>query len=94
MDYSATELKGFVPAKMPTKYIIEMFMDRVAACKTYNGKKYTDADPYRYYMKGKEHIIMEEESKALLEKLLTMLKDQGEQETDRYIRTQILGKKK
>ena len=94
LDYSATELKGFVPVKMPTKYIIEMFMDRVAASKNYNGAQYTDADPLGYYMKGKEHIIMEKESKALIEKLLTMLKNKGEKETYRYIRVKILGKKR
>lgn len=94
MDYSATELKGFVPAKMPTKYIVEMFMDRVAACKNYNGTKYTDADPYQYYMNGREHIIMETESKALLERLLLMLKERGEKETYHYIRVRVLGKRR
>ncbi len=93
MDYSATGTKGFVPAKMPKRYIIEMFMDRVAACKNYNGKSYTQSDPYQYYQKGKEHIIMEKQSKALLEKLLMMLKDQGEDVTYAYIRTQILNKR-
>ena len=29
MDYSATGTKGFVPAKMPKRYIIEMFMDNI-----------------------------------------------------------------
>ena len=28
--------------KMPLKYVIEMFCDRVAASKTYNKEKYTD----------------------------------------------------
>ena len=94
MDYSATGTKGFVPAKMPTKYIVEMFMDRVAACKTYNGKAYSQADPYAYFEKGRDHIIMEEDSKALLEKLLLMLKEKGEDETCRYIRRRVLKNQK
>ncbi len=31
--------------KMPLKYVAEMFCDRIAACKVYQGDKYTDARP-------------------------------------------------
>lgn len=93
MDYSAVELKGFVPAKMPTKYIVEMFMDRVAASKIYNGKHFKPSFPYEYYKRGEQFIIMEDESKALLAKLLKMLAEQGEDKTYAYIKHQVLGKK-
>ena len=36
MDYSSHSGKGIIPAKMPEKYVIEMFIDRVAASKNYN----------------------------------------------------------
>ena len=92
MDYSAVELQGFVPAKMPTKYIVEMFMDRVAASKNYNGKRYQDSFPYEYYKRGEQFIIMEDKSKELLAKLLKMLAEQGEDVTFAYIRQEVLKK--
>ena len=40
IDYSIKEISGgMAPAPMPNKYIVEMLMDRIAACKVYNGKK-------------------------------------------------------
>ena len=35
--------------KMPKRYVAEMFCDRIAACRVYQGEKYTDASPYDYY---------------------------------------------
>lgn len=71
---------------MPTKYVIEMFCDRVAASKIYNGKAYKDSDPYEYFGrimgKNRMHPMTEE----LLKKLLVMLKEKGEKETFKYIR--------
>ena len=32
--------------KMPKKYVAEMFCDRIAACRVYQGDAYTDASPY------------------------------------------------
>lgn len=80
--------------RMPVRYVLEMFCDRVAACKNYNGSSYTDADAYDYFMRGKEHYIIHPESGELLERLLLMLKEKGEEETFRYIRMEILHKKK
>ena len=39
--------RGFEVAgmRMPVKYVLEMFMDRIAASKTYQKEKYTDASP-------------------------------------------------
>ncbi len=36
---------------MPEKYVVEMFCDRVAASKNYNGDKYTDSFPLEYYLR-------------------------------------------
>ena len=35
--------------KMPKKYVAEMFCDRIAACRVYQGDEYTDASPCDYY---------------------------------------------
>lgn len=93
-DYSTDPIKDIVPVRMPTKYVVEMFCDRMAACKTYHKENYTDADPYNYYMKSKDHYMIHPDTAKLLEKMLVMLKDYGEEKTFRYIRRNILRKKR
>ena len=44
--------------KMPKRYVAEMFCDRIAACRVYQGEKYTDASPYDYYQKSEDHILI------------------------------------
>lgn len=90
IDYSTTVLKGMAPAKMPTKYVIEMLMDRIAASKIYLKKQYTDSAPLAYYNKGKQFAMIHPESKELLEKLLVMLSEKGEKNTFAYIRKHVL----
>ena len=71
---------------MPLKYVIEMFCDRVAASKTYNGKAYTDADPYTYFLRIKGKHRLHPNTEELLNRLLEMLRDEGEDKTFAYIR--------
>ena len=79
--------------KMPVRYLTEMFCDRVAASKTYRGAAYTDRDPWDYYMKSRDHYLLHPETRAQLEQMLTILKDQGEDAAFRWIRENVLGKK-
>lgn len=93
IDYSTKEISGIMaPAPMPKKYIVEMLMDRIAACKVYNGDRYTDESPWEYYSQGKEKAPIHPETKVLLEKLLRMLAEEGEEATFAYIRKEVLGK--
>ena len=80
--------------EMPVKYVAEMLMDRIAASKVYRGSQYTDADPLEYFQAAKEPPIMHENTRALLLKLLTMLAEEGDEKTFRYVRTSLLGKKR
>lgn len=82
-DYKTKELK---PVKMPLKYVKEMFCDRVAASKIYQKDKYTDASALEYFLTSKQSRFMAPETSELIEKLLTMLKDEGEEKTFAYIR--------
>lgn len=91
-DYSPV-LKKNTPVKMPLKYVIEMFCDRVAASKIYQGKKYTDEFPLQYFERGRDHRIIHPETSDLLEKLLVMLKDEGEDKTFSYIKNVLLKQK-
>ena len=70
-----------------------MFCDRVAASKTYLKDAYTDASPWEYYDANKSHYLLHPNTRTLLEQLLQLLRDQGEQAAFTYIRRQLLGKK-
>ena len=92
IDYSLDEDSPMAGMKMPVQYVVEMFCDRVAACKTYQKEKYTDASPLEYYEHSKTHYILHPETRALLETMLTMLAEKGEEETFAYIRHEVLNK--
>ncbi|MDE7362727.1 MAG: catalase [Oscillospiraceae bacterium] len=77
------------PVKMPLRYVVEMFCDRVAAGKIYRGKNYTDNSPLEYFLNGKTHRKIHPETSDLLERLLVMLSEKGEDETFAYIRRLI-----
>ena len=75
---------------MPKKYVVEMFCDRLAASRIYRGKDFDPAAPYEYYMRGKHATLLHEDAAELLETLLLMLKDEGEDAVFRYIRSSVL----
>lgn len=90
IDYGTNGSKTMVGMKMPVRYVVEMFLDRIAASKIYKGDAYRDCDPLLYYESGKGDYLMHPDTKKLLEQLLVMLSEKGEQEVFRYIRTEIL----
>ena len=79
--------------KMPVNYVVEMVMDRIAASKTYKKGDYTDASALEYYLGGKDYMIIHPDTKRLLEGLLRMLAEEGEERTFSYIRKKVLKKK-
>lgn len=82
--------KQYESVPMPRKYLAEMVMDRRAACKVYEGEKYDDGSALRYFEKSRERVLMNETTRRELGYLLTMLRDQGEKETFRYIKQSVL----
>ena len=72
--------------EMPLKYVKEMFCDRVAASKIYKKDKYTTASPYEYFASKNVQSRTHPDTYKLLETLLLMLKDKGEEETLKYIK--------
>lgn len=92
IDYSVNKEEGFVGMKMPVKYVVEMFCDRMAACKNYQKDAYKDDSPLKYFARGEHRYgpLFHEKSKSLLRHLLEYLAEHGEEETFRYIRTEIL----
>ncbi len=95
IDYSVNKDEGFVGMKMPVKYVVEMFCDRVAACKNYQKEEYKQSNPFIYFQRGKHRYgpLFHPKSMQLLEHLLYKLAEDGEEETFRYIRNEILSGK-
>ncbi len=85
VDYNIETRKN-EPVEMPVNYVVEMFCDRVAASKIYNPETYNDTFPLEYFIKGKGKREINPNTSRLIEDLLTMLANKGEEETFRYIR--------
>ena len=78
--------KLYEPVPMPIRYVTEMFCDRVAACKIYRGKGYTDNAALDYFLRGHAKLEMHPQTAQMLEEWLTMLAERGEKETFAYIK--------
>ena len=65
-------------------------MDRRAASMIYKGKDYTDASAYEYFIHSHEREWMHAQTRQELDFLLTMLRDQGEEATFRYLKDHVL----
>lgn len=85
VDYNP-KLNRKEPVEMPTRYLIEMFCDRVAASKIYYGDDYDTEKPFLYFDKGRKRRWMHPVTSQKLEDLLIMLRDRGEKETFSYIK--------
>ena len=79
VDYDIENREGGMTGmKMPDEYIVEMFCDRVAASKVYQGENYTDRSALDYFYRGKGKVMLHPYSKAKIELLLTKLAEEGE----------------
>ena len=84
------ETKQYEPVPMPRKYLAEMVMDRRAACINYQGKAYHPGSALEYFDKSVDKGLMHPQTRRELEFLLTMLRDEGEKATFRYIKKSVL----
>ena len=74
---------------MPIRYIAESFCDRIAASRIYLKDKYTDDAPYQYFTRSKKRVLMHADSMRELERMLEVLKDEGEEAALAYVRKRI-----
>lgn len=87
VDYHRGPEKLLAGMKMPVRFVVEMFMDRIAACRTYQKEAYTDRSPLEYHRQALQvNAIMHRETLWLLEDLLQMLAECGEEATFAYVR--------
>ena len=84
--------KNYEPLPMPRKYLVEMVMDRRAACMTYQGKAYKDDSALAYFNRGHERDKMHPRTREELHYILVMLAEKGEKETFSYLRELLRGK--
>ncbi len=77
--------KRYEAVRMPMRYVKEMFCDRVAASKIYQGKNYTNRHPLDYYLRGNARSRMHPDTADLLESWLRMLAEKGETRTFQYL---------
>ena len=84
-DYNPAT-KKVEPVRMPLVFVKEMFCDRVAASKIYQGKNYTCKHPLEYFLRGKPRRSIHPETSELIESWLRMLAERGEDETFRHVK--------
>lgn len=90
LDYGVKIEEGLVGMKMPKKYVVEMFIDRMAASMNYQKKNYTNRTAIEYYKYGKEYSVLHSETRELLERLLSKLANEGEEVVLKYIKEEVL----
>ena len=90
IDLGDDREKGMQGMKMPIPYVVEMFVDRLAASKVYAKGNYTDSDALNYYKRTWKYMVIHPDSRKLLERLLIMNSKYGEEKTFDYIRRIIL----
>ena len=80
----------YEPVPMPTRYLVESVLDRIAASKVYLGERYTDGAALAYLSRerGKDQLNPDTYAKMLF--LLTMLEARGERFTFRFLRKVVL----
>jgi len=73
--------------RMPIRYVAEMIADRYAASRAYNGADYTSADAWNFYVRRRSHILIDRDTRAVLEKALVIMRDQGEDAAFSYMKS-------
>ena len=84
------QTRNYESVEMPRKYLVEMVMDRRAACKVYQGKDYRDDSALAYFDRSREKALMHPETNRQLRHILLMLAEKGEKETFRYLKEEVL----
>ena len=85
---------GIGGVEMPPKYVAEMFCDRLAASKVYQGENFDTGHPYKFFERGKgRRLLLHPRTAALLEKILIILRDEGEDAAFDFVCREVLGKK-
>jgi len=88
-DYNPAVRGKIRAVEMPYRYVVEMLCDRLAASRIYNGKNYSPDAPLNYFLPGKPNRIIHPDTSDLIESLLRMVAEQGEDSTLLYVRQTV-----
>ncbi len=75
---------------MPRRFVAESIMDRIAACRVYEGKRYTDASAHAYLDRSMDGRLMHPRTYREMKFLLAMLEEKGEKAAFSYIKYHFL----
>lgn len=80
--------KRMEPVKMPARFVAEMFCDRIAASKIYQGRNYKPDSSLIYFQNSnaRKNGMLHPETETKLMELLTILAEKGEDEAFREVR--------
>ena len=84
------ETDRYESVPMPRRFLAESVMDRIAACRVYEGEKYTVASALAYLERSLDGRLMHRQTYREMRYLLTILKEKGEKETFFYIKNHVL----
>ncbi len=89
-----TELEAgeCIPIRMPIRYVVEMWCDRIAATKVYKGDAYRQESALRYFQDHYDDVMMHPQTKALIELLLKDSAVYGEAHCIALIRNEVKSK--
>ena len=93
IDMRANRDATFEGKPIPTRYVVEMFCDRVAASKVYQGSAYADDSALKYLhleQSADGELMFHPESQQLLETMLTWLAEEGETAAFKRIKREIV----
>lgn len=92
IDVTARSGNAAVGMPMPTRYVVEMFCDRIAASRVYEKGAYTDRSALAYYERERSAgpVPIHPDADALLRRLLTLLAEKGEDAALREVRDTIV----
>jgi hypothetical protein len=80
----------YEPVPMPTRYLVESVMDRIAASKVYRGRDYQNGDALAYMDRERAQEKLHPETYEKMSFLLRLLKERGEDCLFRFIRQVVL----
>ena len=75
---------------MPTRWLVESVLDRIAASRVYRGKDYTDGDALAYLHREHGEERLHPDTYQKIRFLLTLLRDRGEDCLFRFLRQVVL----
>ncbi len=81
--------KGWIPIRMPDRYLAESVCDRIAACKTYHKNDYKDSDALEYFLAKPDSRHMHKDTADAMERILRIVADQGEDAAFAYIKEHL-----